>query len=88
MIWACGYHSNAIKIHDVNKKELKLSQKIPGTQFDVDGKNRIMLADGNVLLIRFFGKIKHMGREKRLTELLVKCLIFSSDLLVVKMSYF
>ena len=36
-------------MHDVNKKELTLSQKVPGTQYDVDGKNRIMLADGNVL---------------------------------------
>ena len=25
VIWACGYQSNAIKIHDVNKKELVLS---------------------------------------------------------------
>ena len=33
----------------MNKKELALSQKVPGTQFDIDGKNRIMLADGNVL---------------------------------------
>ena len=49
VIWACGYQSNAIKIYDVNKKELVLSQKVPRTQFDVDGKNRIMLADGNVL---------------------------------------
>ena len=49
MIWACGYQTNAIKIHDVNKKELALSQKIPGTQYDIDGKNRIILADGNVL---------------------------------------
>jgi len=49
VIWACGYQTNAIKIFDLNKKELELSQKIPGTQFDVDGKNRVMLADGNVL---------------------------------------
>lgn len=49
VIWACGYQSNAIKIHDVNKKELELSQKVANTQFDVDGKNRVMLADGNVL---------------------------------------
>lgn len=49
MIWACGYQSNAIKIFDVSKKELELSQKVPNTQFDVDGKNRIILADGNVL---------------------------------------
>ena len=49
VIWACGYQSNAIKILDINKKELELSQKVPNTQFDVDGKNRIMLADGNVL---------------------------------------
>lgn len=26
-----------------------MSQKVPNTQFDVDGKNRVMLADGNVL---------------------------------------
>jgi len=49
VIWACGYQTNAIKIFDVNQKELELSQKIPNTQFDVDGKNRVMLADGNVL---------------------------------------
>ena len=49
VIWACGYQSNAIKIHDVNKKELALSQKVPGTQYDIDGKNRIILSDGNVL---------------------------------------
>ena len=33
----------------MSKKELVLSQKVPGTQYDVDGKNRVMLADGNVL---------------------------------------
>ena len=49
MLWACGYQSNAIPIHDVNKKELVLSQKVPHTQFDVDGKSRIMLEDGQVL---------------------------------------
>ena len=49
VIWACGYQSNAIKIHDVNKRELALSQTRKRTQFDIDGNNRIMLADGNVL---------------------------------------
>ena len=49
VVWACGYQSNNIPIYDVNKKELALSQKVPNTQFDVDGKCRIMLADGNVL---------------------------------------
>ena len=49
MIWACGYQSNAIKIQDVNKRELALIQKRKGTQFDIDGNNRIMLADGYVL---------------------------------------
>lgn len=49
VIWACGYQTNVIKIHDVNKKELSLSQKVPNTQFDVDGKGRVLLADGNVL---------------------------------------
>ena len=49
VVWACGYQTNQIPIYDVNKKELTLSQKVPNTQFDVDGKCRIMLADGNVL---------------------------------------
>ena len=48
-MWACGYQSNHLPIYDVNKKELSLSQKVPNTQFDVDGKCRIMLADGHVL---------------------------------------
>lgn len=25
VIWACGYQSNAVKLFDVNKKELELS---------------------------------------------------------------
>ena len=25
VLWACGYQSNAIPIHDINKKELALS---------------------------------------------------------------
>ena len=49
VIWACGYQTNNIPIFDHNKKELVLSQRVPNTQFDVDGKCRVMLSDGNVL---------------------------------------
>lgn len=31
VIWACGYQTNSVKIFDVSKKELELSQKVPGT---------------------------------------------------------
>ena len=49
VIWACGYQTKKIPIYDTDQHELKLSQMVPGTQFDVDLKCRVMLKDGHVL---------------------------------------
>lgn len=54
VIWACGYQTNAIPILDQNKKQIALSQKVPNTQFDVDRKCRVMLADGQNVLNKIY----------------------------------
>ena len=54
VIWACGYQTNKIPIKDHEGKEISLSQRVGLTQYDVDGKCRICVADGS-LLTKTFG---------------------------------
>lgn len=58
VIWACGYQTNFIPVYELGAaanvpslqlKALQFSQLRPGTQFDVDNKCRLMLANGVVL---------------------------------------
>jgi len=54
VIWACGYHTNKIPVKDHEGKEITLSQRVANTQYDVDGKCRVCVADGS-LLTKTFG---------------------------------
>ncbi len=64
VIWACGYQTSVIPIKDTDRKRLQLSQKVPNTQYDVDGKCRVMLADGHVLAKTFACGIAYPVRTK------------------------
>jgi hypothetical protein len=46
LIWSCGYQTNKIPIKDTDRRKLAFSQKVENTQFDVDGKCRVLLEDG------------------------------------------
>ena len=64
LVWACGYQTSPIPIYDTDKQKLKLSQKVPNTQFDVDQKCRVQLQDGNVLSKVFGCGIAYPVRTK------------------------
>lgn len=53
IIWACGYQSGKLSIKDGDGKEISLSQRVPGTQYDVDNKCRILTADHGILTKTF-----------------------------------
>eukprot|EP00347_Sterkiella_histriomuscorum_P013633 403363974 len=64
VIWACGYQTSKLIIKDTDRRKLNLSQKVENTQYDVDGKCRLMLADGQVLAKVFGCGIAYPVRTK------------------------
>ena len=64
VIWSCGYQTSEIPFKDTDRKRLNLSQRVPNTQFDVDGKCRIMLADKQSLAKCFACGIAYPVRTK------------------------
>ena len=54
IIWAAGYQTNKMVLKDHDNKPIKLSAKVPFTQFDVDQRCRIITSD-NQLLLKTFG---------------------------------